>query len=125
MFSDELIKVLEWIASQLGIAIDWAATDVIPKLTEMLMRFATFKTLSNIIGMAICGLIIIVFIILLILAAKKNKNPQYDMSVEMGICVIIMIVAFVVCIHLGYQALMWHMVPEIKLFEYVQKLIAS
>lgn len=119
-FSSELIKILEWIAEKFGIVIDWASTDLIPKLTEILMRFAQYKTLANLIGAGTFMLFSIIFGTISAISAKRRGDEITQWF--FGFCAIACLGGV---IGLGIVALEWHIVPEIRLIEYIQNQLAN
>ena len=111
-FSSELIKILEWIAEKFGIVIDWASTDLLPKIGEILMRFAVYKTYANLVG---AGTMLVAMIVSAVLAGiTKKKNYEYAPM----IFTVISVGLFVGAVLLGINALEWHIVPEIGLVRF-------
>ena len=65
--SQEIIKVLDYLAQQLGVAIDWSAENVWPQVTDILGRYRLFK-------LATTSLWIVVEIAMLIFALITFKS---------------------------------------------------
>ena len=79
--SEEIIKVLDYLGEQLGIAIDWTSENVWPQVMDILGRYRLFELVST--GFWLIMEIIIVFSVFLILKrmAKdytKIKADQED-----------------------------------------------
>lgn len=47
--SEEIIKVLEAICDKLGIAVDWTSENVVPYIQELVVRYARYILIMNII----------------------------------------------------------------------------
>lgn len=49
MISEEIIKVLEYLGEQMGVAIDWTSTNVWPHIEAFLSKYITFNIVNSII----------------------------------------------------------------------------
>lgn len=65
--SEEIIKVLNHLAEQLGIAIDWSAENVWPQVTDILGRYRLFE-------LATTGIWLVIELAMLIFAALAFKS---------------------------------------------------
>lgn len=69
--SEEIIKVLDYICAQLGIAVDWSAENVMPQVMDVLGRYRVYK-------IAISVFLILFFAIILIMAVATLKKCLKD-----------------------------------------------
>ena len=76
--SEEIIKVLDYLGEQLGIAIDWTSENVWPQVMDILGRYRLFELVST--GFWLIMEIIIVFSVFLILKrmVKDYKKIEAD-----------------------------------------------
>lgn len=82
---DEVIKVLNHLGDQFGVAIDWSSTNVMPYLNDLMARMIKYGIYINIYHMIyaifIAALFIIVTIVLYKIACKmilkSEENEEY------------------------------------------------
>ena len=136
--SEEIIKVVDYIGTQLGIAIDWTAENVFPQVMDVLRRYRIFQIINCILPIIGCVCITIVFIVIwrtvikLYKSCEKehNKNfwwyySSYHNEIRMEGQTEALIAATIVWIILIFMAfifsegalLSWIFVPEIKYLE--------
>ena len=127
--SNEIIKVLDYLGTQLGIAIDWSAENVMPQVMDILGRYRIYAIIGNILGlMAICVVLWVIYFI-----AKKCKkdittetaglwwsNGYYDHGPS-GLAIVFMILGgstwvamCIVAVHIVQDILQLAIVPELQ-----------
>lgn len=133
--SEEIIKVLDYICAQLGVAVDWSAENVMPQAMDILGRYRVFQIVSDIFLLVVfIGLIFIVGYLL-----KKSINDVclkkdgiwYDRYMMTGFSFTLYIVAVsvrIVVIPLVVitisNTLEWIIIPEIKYLQMLKGLMA-
>ena len=51
--SDEVIKVIDALAEQFGIVIDWSSANVIPYLQQLCAKYITYEIITSIVWIVI------------------------------------------------------------------------
>lgn len=73
--SDQIIKVLDKIAEQIGLAVDWTQENIIPYVKDLLTRYATTQIISNIVAGGIYLSLIIISVVMIIhILRQRNKS---------------------------------------------------
>lgn len=70
---DEVIKVLEHLGEQFGIAIDWSSANVMPYLQDLMSRIAKYGIYQNVSNIIYC----LVFLLLLVFVTEKLYKTAY------------------------------------------------
>lgn len=92
--ADEIIKIVDDLASRLGIAIDWSSKNMIPYLKELFVKYTNYEMATSIMWL----IIFVITIIIGVLFAKwAFKYESEDGSVEQGLIAISLIVLFFAC----------------------------
>lgn len=124
--STEIIKVLDYLSSKIGITIDWTAENIWPQVTEFMSRYQVYG-IAQCIFWVIASIGFIVFSVTVIRYACKNKDNEdsifYDdalIAVTFITLSVLSIVFVVVLLYNAYSAIQWTIVPEIKIFETIQ-----
>lgn len=136
--SEEIIKVLNYLGEQLGIAIDWSAENVMPQVMDILGRYRVYTIINNIIS-TICMLLILLAIFFV---AKKcikditNKTEGIWWNCDFGggtslLSILFMIIGICIALFMFVCVcenisviLQWAIVPEIKYLEMLKGLMA-
>ena len=136
--SEEIIKVLDYICAQLGIAVDWTAENVMPQVMDILGRYRIYTIASMVITIICLLLILFVWYLLAKKCIKDIKNKTVGIWWELSCngspsfltMTFIMLSFFVVPLMIaGIYAnvsdiLQWAIVPEIKYLEILKGLMA-
>ena len=73
--SEQIIKVLDKIAEQIGLTIDWTQENVIPYVKDLSARYATMQIISNIVAGGIYLSLIIISVVMIIhILRQRNKS---------------------------------------------------
>ena len=143
--SEEIIKVLDYFADKLGIAIDWTTENVMPYIEEVFGKFVTYNVVKHSLLM-LCGLVMIPMLFKFAKLPNKSKlkceqtqkptffydyNSYRKEAVEDEIGVILACIVFalmcVMCVLLIgcniNEVLQWSIIPEMALLEEIQCLI--
>lgn len=70
---DEVIKVLEHLGKQFGVAIDWSSANVMPYLQDLMPRIVKYGIYQNISDIIYC----LVFLLVIALIARKLYKTSY------------------------------------------------
>lgn len=140
--SQEIINVLNYLAEQLGIAIDWTSENVWPQVMDILGRYRLFELATTgiwlfvEIAMLICALVIFKKMISSFIAFKKSNESNfwwqkgYYSNYLTGFGTTIMIIG-ICCAVFGLTGVVidieeifkWLIVPEIKYLEMLKGLM--
>ena len=75
-FSEELIKVLEYLGGKIGIAIDWTSANMLPYLQELCEKIVAYEIWTSYAWIAVMwGILIVLWVVTTpcwIVAAKKD-----------------------------------------------------
>lgn len=128
--SEDVIKVIDNLASKFGIVVDWSNENVIPYLQDLMNRFVKYNIASNILWIFIC----ILFIILSIIGLKKISTSfeneessdltEYETLYCMGFFFLgIILATSVICLFSnGFDIIQTIYLPELTFLEYVKGL---
>lgn len=138
--SEEIIKVLDYICAQLGIAVDWSAENVMPQVMDILGRYRIYE-IANTVFSVVCLLsILLVWYLLAKKCIKDIKNntagiwlevssyhgnsPSY-LTIILGVASLFVVPFMIVGIYANVSdILQWAIVPEIKYLEMLKGLMA-
>ena len=113
--SDEIIKVIDHLAEKMGIAVDWTADNVLPKLQDTMDRYVKYLVMKDTIWIIASVIVLILAIALLLRFADGISDDEYIM-----LCGTIAIVAIVVIVFCSIHIAKCKTVPEIIMYEYVR-----
>ena len=125
--SEEIIKVLNYLGEQLGIAIDWSAENVVPQVMDILGRYRILQIVNNVSLMIV--FIGLLFVICCLMkksirdVAAKKDGIWYDRYMLSGFSMALYIVGGCALFFLIPATVMaftdilqWIIVPEIRYF---------
>lgn len=136
--SEEIIKVLDYIGQQLGIAIDWTAANVLPQVLDILGRYRIFSIIKCALPISMCVFVIVVLAVIWTKTIKayaickkdQSNNFWWSYSSHYGtidskesvfiLSLISAIIGVAICMFFPYlidNLLNWIFVPEIKYLE--------
>lgn len=135
---DEIIKVIDKLCQQFGIAIDWTDQNVLPYLQELAYRYVHYKIVFYSIW-AIIGLILVIISIVIckkFFGKSENKQYEYDFFYEEFyddhecLCTVLCIVAIIlfiiglaIVIPMIFYIAQCITIPEKLIFDYVSSLL--
>ena len=141
--SEEIIKVLDYLGEQLGIAIDWSAENVWPQVMDILGRYRLLEIISTCMWIFAETVFVVVSLIAIVkclkASARLRKTQEYNiwwyrgysstwMSGAGAIITILSVVfggssLFMLPMDVG-KLLKWIIVPEIQYLEMLKGLMA-
>lgn len=135
MISEEIIKVLEYLGEQMGVAIDWTSTNVWPQVEAFLYKYTTFNIINSIIHIII-SLAVFIGCIFLWKHMKKSwdndgwmKDSWSTVSIPGIFAILGSIVAFITSIALFFiqinHLIKWICIPELMILKEISYLMAS
>ncbi len=114
-FSEETIKLLDYLGTKLGIMIDWSSENVMPYLQDLGARFIQFKIQTSILAIVVLSIIILIGIVVAIVDLWKDWTEGSVFTVSL--------LAVVVCIGLitynCYKIIECNTIPEKVIYEYI------
>lgn len=138
--SEEIIKVLDDLASRFGVVIDWGGAKALPALQELFEKFVHYKMVIHCTGIAISVLLLALCVYLVIAMARdymlcKNscENTYFweyseyrnnnDSSFVGGVSIFTEVIVFPASIITGlynsYKLIQLIMIPELYVLEYI------
>lgn len=143
--SQEIINVLEYIGSKLGIAIDWTTENVMPQVMAILGRYRIFEIVKSCIWLiaVLAATVVFVSIWKKCLAAHKmaeehgesnfwwnyrSYNGRAEMEGTFGLVMATMLGGIPIVatfVSQTYNLLYWILVPELKFLELFKDIMAS
>lgn len=132
--SEEIIKVLNDLASRFGVAIDWTNQNIVPYLQDLMTRFIKLQNASAIIWIIFSAIILIISMIFLykfiktvIKHSKENKYYDYgifddDFGLSMGIFLFgfIAIMSLILLMSNIFGIFQNIYTPELTVIEYIK-----
>lgn len=136
--SKEIIEVLEYISSKMGIAIDWTSENVWPKVMEVLSRYGKYEIMANVITMLICFILMILCVLAIRVVFKdycKCKNEgvttvfwrtgYYGGATDLcGMTILfsctVLLIASIVFSFCCNDLLRWIYIPEIQILDMLE-----
>ena len=118
--SEEIIKVLNDLASRFGVVIDWTNQNIVPYLQDLMTRFIKLQNAESVIWMIFSVIALIISIILIYKSVKtirKNlkEDEYYDIWLD-GVTYIVFILTF------SFIALIFLIVLMENIFDIVQNI---
>ena len=138
--SEEIIKVLDDLASRLGVVIDWGSAKALPALQQLFEKFVHYKMVIHSTGIAISVLLITLCVCLIIAMVrdytlcKNSRENRYfweyseylngaDSSFVGGVSIFTTVIAFpasiISCLYNSYKLIKLIMIPELYVLEYL------
>ena len=114
-FSEEIMKVFDYVGTKLGVAIDWSSENVLPYLQDLAERFIRFKIQTCIIAIVVC----IVLIILGVLCAILDVWKDYTEGIVFILSCIVILISIGVIVYNSYKIIECNNIPEKVIYEYV------
>lgn len=132
-FSEELIKVLEYLGGKIGIAIDWTAANTLPYLQELCEKFITYEIWTSFAWIAFMwGVLLILWIVTTpcwIVAAKKDWNLSEPACFIIGSFVVISLCWSIAAIAVTgvqiFDIITAIYFPEKTIYEFITKAIQT
>ena len=134
-FSEEIIKIFDYMGEKLGIAIDWSNANVIPYLQELCGRYINWEISTSVVWMLI-GFSILLFLIPTRKRHKENKKEYKDGKVEysdysdiafttnlVSICITLLGLTFILT--QTFDIIRCICIPELQIYEYITTLMQN
>ena len=136
--SEEIIKVLNYICGQFGLAIDWTAENVMPQMIDIFSRYRMYEIVINIIWMIVFMAFAICFVHFgkIVIRNYKSCRDTHNenlwfyygnycsevrwntpSSIYVALFVVYLALVFLVVPIIIDDMLQWTFVPEIKILE--------
>jgi Na+/citrate or Na+/malate symporter len=131
VISDEIIKVLDYLANKLGVTINWTDKNVLPYVEQLCQKYIRYR-IANAVMWLVVGVILLIiaalFIRLAFICLKRFKKAPLENWDELT-WIFGTIALFPLCFGIGFILVNIHTIircvyiPEIELVEYIQTLI--
>lgn len=77
--SDQIIAVINDLCEKLGIAIDWSAENILPKVEELCAKYISYEIWTSVAWMALwCSITLLLWIIASVMVHKERKKDELD-----------------------------------------------
>ena len=121
--NEEIIKILDYIGSKFGVAIDWTDKNVMPYLQELADKYINYELVTSIAIAVVCVFVIIWSVYTL----KTRYNGAYESEgLDLFFCVLACIgIIFAVPFLWNEAAEIIRCItfPEMQIYEYLSRLI--
>lgn len=121
--SDQIIEVLDYLCSKIGITIDWTASNVLPYVQTLLEKYIAWEIGSDIywciIGIGLIILGIIFYKITIKFKNKYEKTVDIDYEFIFIAFVIVLVIGIIMEMYNIYDIIKCVTFPELKIYEYI------
>lgn len=76
-FSEQFIEIFNFLASQMGIIIDWTSENVVPYMQDFSSRFIRYEIAKSVTWIIIVLIISLILFILAKMATKEHRESDY------------------------------------------------
>lgn len=123
--SDEIIKVLEYLCSKIGITIDWTNTNVIPYVQTLIGKYVKYEVATSIVWIVIAVIAIIISAIFVRFLYKSIVIYNDD---KIAVAILFCVLAFISVSVIIYQTLdivTCYTIPEKIIYNAISDLIRT
>lgn len=134
-FSEELIKILEYLAGKVGVAVDWTSANMLPYAQELCEKIVTYEIWTSVFWIVFMWAVCIALWVPAVIVWIRGSKCDWDWSLggepEVGaICLIFLTIAWtgITIIVTGVQAydiITAIYFPEKIIYEFITKAIQS
>ena len=121
--SDQIIEVLDYLCSKIGVTIDWTASNVLPYVQTLLEKYIAWEIGSDIfwciIGIGLIILGIIFYKITIKFKNKYEKTVDIDYEFIFIAFVIVLVIGIIMEMYNIYDIIKCVTFPELKIYEYI------
>lgn len=128
LVSDEIIKVLEYLCSKIGITIDWTNNNVLPYIEQICAKFIKWEIATSVtwIALAIASTVIVFLIRKSIIASDKDYTFYDDLVFFVNLAFYgALFVSIIVIGEQAFDIVECCTFPEKTIYDYVQSMIAN
>lgn len=131
--SEEIIKILDHLASKFGVAVDWTSANVAPYLEELADRYVSYEIATSIyivLCLLFCVTVAGIFSRVSYPRAKRVKfNPDEGEAWPFAISIFVLcVLAFFLILNIfiqGFDFLTCYTLPEKMILEYLKNLMIN
>lgn len=136
--SDQIIAVINDLCDKLGIAIDWSAENILPKVEELCAKYISYEVWSSVAWIGVWTFVTLVFLIIARCMhkaeLKKDEDDRWDFDNSPMACLTIVayvftgIAAFITICVTGCQVfdiIEAKVFPEKTIYEFVSSKLQS
>jgi len=120
-YSDEFIKIMDYIGNKIGVAIDWTSQNLMPYFTELMERVVRYKIMTSIAWICIAIILFLVFFSILKAAIKKHIDPDVLIAFKL-LFIFISIMGFFIITTQVFNIIEAINIPEMTFYNYVQSI---
>lgn len=115
--SDEIIKVLEYLCSKIGLTIDWTSSNMLPYIEQLCGKFVKWEIGTSIVWI---GLALITTIIMLIFAKVVDWGGLEKIILFGTICFAIIVIGNQI-----FDIVECYTLPEKTIYDYIQYYLST
>lgn len=126
--SDEIIKVLEYLCSKIGITIDWTNANVIPYVQTLMEKYVKYEVATSIVWIVIAVIAIIISAIIVRFLYKTKAIYDLFNNDKTAAVILFCICAFIFVCVIIYQTLdivTCYTIPEKIIYNAISELIRN
>ncbi len=130
--SNQIIEVLEYLSTKMGIVVDWTTENIMPYLKDLTERMISYQIVNKSIQIGFSALLMIGLTVTIVLLLKKAiKECRYSTGWDIAIpfiavfgpCGVIGAIVWLGCALA--DLLKWTYLPEFQMVEYITNLIGT
>ena len=134
-FSKQIIEILDKLAEQLGLAIDWTSKNIAPYVEKLIQKYTTYNIVNCVVG-ASFGLLFLIIPSIIIYRIYKSrekwvsKGYEYTPSeivhyIGIAICIMLLITGTIMFPVFLTSLIKWICIPELQIVEEAKNLLTN
>lgn len=134
-FSKQIIEILNKLAEQVGLAIDWTSKNVVPYVEKLIQKYTTYNIVSCVVG-ATFGLLFLIIPSIILYRIYKSRDKwvsegwEYTGSeivhwIGVGICILLLIIGLIMFPIFLTSLIKWIYIPELQILESAKDLLSN
>ena len=130
--SNQIIEVLEYLSTKMGVVVDWTAENVMPYLRDLTERMVSYQIVNKSIQIGISALLMIGLTVVMVLMLRKALEAcRYSTGWDVAVPFIatfgpLSIIGMVFWLGCSLASLLkWIYLPEFQMVEYITNLIGT
>ena len=123
--SSEIIKVLEYLAQKLGIAVDWTSSNVMPYVEQICEKYIMWEISTSFAWMGIGAVILIATIGIFFPMNKAFRKDIYSNGLQWPFLIVGTLLAMCMICEQVFDIIECKVFPEKAIYEYIQYVLNS
>lgn len=121
MVSEEVIKVLDYLADEFGIAIDWTSENILPYIQDLVVRIKMYSITIDIIWFVVGIIAVVIGILLFRYVIKHDDDLDCDSTATLTCTGLILTISGLVLLFVfGSMLVRDIFIPEVSILKTLQ-----